>query len=300
LIGRALCQQLAAAGHQVWKLTRQRTLADSDQGVFFDALTGDLDAAKLEGLDAVIHLAGESIAQGRWTAARKQRIRDSRVNGTAALARAIAAAPRKPPVFISASAVGIYGQRGSAVLTEQSEPGAGFLADVGRAWEQAADPARQAGVRVVHPRLGVVLSPAGGALAKMLTPFKLGLGGPLGSGDQYLSWISRADVVGALLHALRSPAVQGPVNVASPTPLTNREFVKTLGRVLRRPTVLPAPGWALRLALGAFADEALLASQRVMPMVLQSTGYVFHDPHLEEALREMLNGSGRSTEGDIP
>jgi len=258
----------------------------------WDPVAGRLDPNDLEGLDAVVHLAGENIGV-RWTAARKARIRDSRIQGTRVLSEALSRT-RSQPALISASAIGIYGDRGDEVLTESSAPGPreDFLAAVGQEWENAAAPARAAGIRVVHPRFGVVLSPAGGALRKMLVPFRLGLGGRLGNGAQWMSWISIDDVAGALLHLVLNRALSGPVNVTAPGPLRNRDFTRTLGRVLSRPTLFPVPAAALRLVLGEMADYTLLPSARVLPDRLLASGYEFIHPDLETALRQMLRPDG--------
>ncbi|MCC7493051.1 MAG: TIGR01777 family oxidoreductase [Fimbriimonadaceae bacterium] len=283
LVGRALLPLLLAAGHEVVTLSRH-----SGRGrVGWDPAHGRLDPAVVTGFDAVVHLAGEPLAAGRWSAARKERIRQSRSAGTRLLAAALAAADRPPAVLVAASAVGWYGDRGDQELTEQSTPGSGFLAEVCRDWEAACDPAREAGLRVVNLRLGVVLSPAGGALAKMLPAARLGLGGPLGNGRQVVSWIALDDVIGAIYHALADPTLSGPVNLTAPTPVTNREFALRLGQVLRRPAILPAPAAALRLALGEMAD-LLLGGQRVLPAALQAAGYQFRLPDLEGALRHVL------------
>ena len=254
----------------------------------WDPEAGTLGRAALEGLEAVVHLAGENIASGGWTAARKARIRQSRVEGTALLARTLASLDRPPAVLACASAIGYYGDRGDDALTEESPPGAGFLASVCRDWEAAATPAVEAGIRVLHLRFGVVLSAAGGALAKMLGPFRMGMGGPIGSGRQYVSWIALDDVLGAISHLLSSRTLRGPVNVASPKPVTQLEFARTLGRVLGRPTVLAVPAFGMRLMFGEMATEVLLASQRLEPARLLSSGYEFRYPELEPALRHVL------------
>ncbi len=241
----------------------------------------------LEGVDAVVHLAGENIAE-RWTAAKKARIRDSRVKGTQLLCETLTRLSSPPKVLVSASAIGYYGDRGEETLTDDSPPGRGFLPEVCRAWEAATEPARQQGLRVVQLRLGVVLSVAGGALAKMLPPFRLGLGGVLGSGRQYMSWIALDDVVGTLQHAVVTDALQGPTNAVAPRAVTNQEFTKTLGKVLGRPTAMPLPAFAARLMFGEMADELLLASARVQPTKLLASGYQFRYPELAEALRHLL------------
>jgi uncharacterized protein (TIGR01777 family) len=286
LIGRALAAFLSTGGHDVVRVVRKQGRAADDE-IRWDPAAGRLDASALEGIDAVVHLAGESIAS-RWTAAKKAAIRNSRVDGTRLLAGKLAELSRPPKTLVCASAIGYYGDRGSTVLEEDAAPGGGFLAEVCREWEAAADPARQAGIRVAHPRFGVVLSPAGGALATLLTPFRLGLGGVVGSGDQYMSWIALDDVVGALHHTLMTAELAGAVNVAAPHPVTNREFTRTLGEVLSRPTILPLPAFAARLALGEMADELLLSSTRVAPARLAATGYEFRFPELENALRHLL------------
>jgi len=280
LMGSRLVRSLTEAGHEVVRLVRD---ADS-VGIPWDPRRGELDRSSLEGFDAVVYLAGESIADGRWTKEKKMRIRDSRVDGTQLLARSLSELDRPPRVFVGASAVGFYGDRGDDLLDESESSGDGFLAEVCREWEAAADPARDKGIRVVHLRFGVVLSGEGGALAKMLLPFRLGLGGVLGDGSQYMSWIALDDAVGVVFHAISRDDLQGPVNAVSPNPVTNREYTKTLGRVLRRPTVVPVPSFGARLAFGEMADELLLTSARVRPRRLLETGYDFRFAELEEAL----------------
>ena len=287
LVGSALVTQLESDGHAVTRLVRSRR-GGGEARVLWDPEAGTIDSASLEGLDAVVHLAGESIAAGRWTAARKARILESRVKGTRLLADALAGLQERPKVLISASAVGYYGDRGEESLREESASGSGFLAEVCRQWEAAAAPAAQGGIRVVHPRFAMILSTAGGALQRLLLPFRLGLGGRLGSGRQFMSWVALDDAVGAICHALTHDDLQGPVNTASPTPLRNREFTRTLGHVLRRPTVFPLPAFAARLAFGQMADELLLTSQRVVPAKLLASGYQFGFPDLESALRHVL------------
>ncbi len=296
LVGSALVPFLAAGGHEVGRLVRSPSAAATDR-IFWDAASGQVDLGAWTGSDAVVHLAGENIAAGRWTSARKERIRASRVGGTGQLCLALAGWSPRPKVFVCASAIGIYGDRGDEVLDETSPSGQGFLAEVCRDWEAAAEPARQAGVRVVHLRFGVILSPLGGALAKMLLPFRLGLGGRLGSGRQYLSWIALDDAVRAIHHALLREEVQGPVNVVAPNPASNRQFTRTLARVLWRPAFFPMPAWVARLAFGEMANELLLASTRVMPRRLQETGFRFDHPDLEEALRHLL---GQTALGNPP
>jgi uncharacterized protein len=285
LIGSALVPALRDRGHRVRRLTRSD--GSSDDAVVWDPSAGTIDAAGLEGVDAVVHLAGESV-MGRWTSAKKARIRNSRVQGTRLLSETIAGLPRPPEVMVSASATGYYGDRGNELLKEESDPGNNFLAGVCREWEAAADPARAVGVRVVHPRFGIVLSPEGGALGTTLPIFKLGGGGRIGGGRQYWPWVALDDVVGATIHALDAASLSGAVNVTVPDPSTNEEYTKTLGHVLGRPTIFPLPAPAARIALGQVADELLLASQRVEPAKLRESGYSYRYPKLEGALRHLL------------
>jgi len=290
LVGSALVAALEDGGHRVVRLVRRQPEGDGE--VRWDPAAGVLDPADLEGVDAVVHLAGESIASGPWTRERKRRIRDSRVDGTRLVASAVSAMAEPPRTLVSASAVGYYGDRGDRVLDEDAGPGEGFLAEVCQGWEAAADPARERGVRVVHPRIGMVLAADGGALAKMLLPFRLGVGGVLGPGDQYMSWIGLGDLVAVILHALGDGDLEGPVNAVAPAPVTNREFTRTLGRVLHRPTILPAPALALRLLLGEMAEELFLASTRAVPARLEGHGFTFRHPDLEGALRQQLEETG--------
>ena len=271
LIGSALRESLEADGHEVGRLPRT-----------FEA------PIDFSGTDAVVHLAGESIAHGRWTPAKKQRIEASRVHGTRQLAEQLARSASKPRVFICASAVGFYGNRLDEKLDDASSPGAGFLAAVCRKWEAAAQPAEEAGIRTVWIRSGVVLSTAGGALKQMLPPFKWGGGGMIGNGRQYMSWISLADEVGIIRFLIDAPAVGGAVNLVAPEPVTNLEFTQTLGKVLHRPTLLPLPAFAARLLFGEMADELLLGSTRVFPQRLLDAGYSFRHTHLQAALEELL------------
>lgn len=285
LIGQQLAAFLSTGGHTVRRLVR-RVDTDSDT-IFWDPAREQIEAEALEGVDAVIHLAGDNISEGRWDAAKKERILSSRVQGTAFLARTLAALARPPKVFVSASASGYYGAHDTQLLNEDSPPGHDFLADVCQQWEQAADPAR-AHMRVVHPRLGVVLTPAGGALGKMLLPFQLGLGGPIGSGRQYMSWIALDDVLRALLHCVVTESLHGPVNLVAPTPVTNAAFTHTLGKVLHRPTLLPVPAVAIRTLFGEMGDALLLSGSRIAPQRLCASGFVFQYPDLEAALRHVL------------
>jgi uncharacterized protein (TIGR01777 family) len=288
LVGTALIPALMAGGHEVIRLVRAKSRTPSKEIIGWNPEAGYIDSAGIEGLDAVVHLAGEPIASGRWNSAKKARIRDSRVQGTRLLCEALAHASRRPSVLLCASAIGFYGDRGDEVLTEASAAGSGFLADVCREWEGATDLARQNGIRVVNLRFGVILSTAGGALAKMLTPFKMGVGGVIGSGRQYMSCISIDDCIGAIQHALAADHVSGPTNIVQPGPVTNHQFTKALGKVLGRPTIFPMPAFAARLAFGEMADQLLLASARVEPQKLVASGYQFGHPDLETALGHVL------------
>jgi uncharacterized protein (TIGR01777 family) len=281
LVGSALLPRLRRAGHEVAPLSRERRA-----GIFWNPASGEVDLRALERFGtpgALIHLAGENIAAHRWSADQKRRIRDSRVAATEKLLRTI-----QPPVFIGASATGIYGDRGDEVLGERSSPGEGFLSDVAVAWENAAAPLRAADSRVVHLRFGMILADEGGALAKMLPIFRAGLGGPLGPGTQWMSWIAMADVLSVIEFALASPNVEGPLNTVAPNPVTNREFTRSLGSALGRPALLPAPAFALRLAFGEMADALLLSSQRALPEKLLSLGFKFDLPDLKSALKAIL------------
>lgn len=287
LVGTALIPVLAAGGHTVRRLVRGAPrLSEGEIG--WDPEGGRLQPADLEQIDAVIHLAGESIASGRWTEEKRKRIRNSRVESTRLLADTLARMNRPPKMFLCASAVGYYGDRENEVLTENAAPGQGFLADTCRQWEGAAEPARKSAVRVANLRFGVVLSPQGGALRQMLPLFRFGLGGRLGSGHQYWSWIGIDDCAAAIHHVLTHDDLAGPVNLTAPDPVTNRQFTAILAKVLRRPALVPAPTAALRLALGAMADELLLASARAVPDRLLKSGYEFRHADLELALRHLL------------
>jgi uncharacterized protein (TIGR01777 family) len=294
LVGTALVAALEAEGHAVCRVVR-RPASDSRYEIAWDPEAGHIDGAGLAAADAVVHLAGENLAAKRWTESFKQKIRDSRVRGTRLLSDSLATPTTKPSVLVSASAVGYYGDRGDEVVDESSAPGTGFLADVCREWEAATHGARDAGVRVVNLRTGVVLSSEGGALAKMLAPFKLGVGGMIGTGRQYLSWITLDDLVAVIEFALRTKSLAGPANAVSPNPVTNEEFTKTLGRVLGRPTALPMPAFAARLAFGEMADEMLLGGARVEPQALISAGFSFQFPVLEGALRHLLGKPGTAS-----
>jgi uncharacterized protein (TIGR01777 family) len=286
LIGTSLVEELTRRGHRIRPMVRRPA---GPGEISWDPAGGRLNPADLEGVDQVVHLAGEPVG-ARWTSGRKARIRDSRVNGTRLLSETLARLGQPPVVLVAASAVGIYGNRGSEPLSEESSPGdpSNFLVSVAREWEAAAEPARAARIRVVHARFGVVLSPKGGALKKMLPPFRLGLGGRIGSGSQWMSWISLADAVGAILHALSTPMLRGAVNATAPDPVTNRDFTRILARVLGRPAPFPIPAAALRLVLGEMADSTLLISARVLPSRLLQSEYRFRHPDLESALRHVL------------
>lgn len=296
LVGKALSKSLKGQGHNVVRLVRGKSTGaregggggEGDGEIHWSPETGELDAGRLEGVDAVVNLSGENVGAGRWTAKRREAILRSRVDATRTLVGAIQRMKRKPGVFVSASAVGFYGDRGDEELSEASVIGQGFLPEVCLVWETHAEGAARVGVRTVLMRFGVVLSAEGGALAKMLPVFRLGLGGKLGDGKQWMSWVSMEDVVGALEHAVKDTRVAGAVNVVAPAAVTNAEFTRTLGQVLRRPAGLAVPAGLLRLVLGEMADAALLASAKAVPMRLVETGYRFKHAKLEAALRAAL------------
>ena len=288
-IGTALLPALRAAGAQITRLVRPTSRRSSqDEATIAWDPEQPISASSVSGFDAVIHLAGDSIV-GRWTPEKKKSIRDSRVTGTNNLAQALAQANLKPAVFVCSSAIGYYGNRGDEVLTEESQPGQGFLPDVCREWEQATRTAADAGIRTVQIRTGVVLSPKGGALAEMIIPFKIGVGGRIGSGKQWMSWIDVDDMVGGILHVLNTEGIRGPVNFVAPNPVTNREFTKTLASVLSRPAIFPLPALMVRLAFGEMGETVLLGSQRVQPSQLVSSGYSFHFKSLQPALKNALS-----------
>jgi uncharacterized protein (TIGR01777 family) len=284
LLGRQLSAFLEAGGHRVRRLVR-RVRPPGARDIYWDPERGEIETSELEGLDAVIHLAGEGVADGRWTEERRRRIRASRVDGTRLLAQSLVELQRPPRTLVCASAIGIYGDRGDAWVDVASKPGGGFLAEVVEAWEAAAQPARAHGVRVVQLRFGMLLSARGGALGRMLPAFRLGLGGPLGSGGQFVSWLSLEDALSLVLQALRDERMAGPLDAVSPRPVTQRELAATLGRVLGRPARMPMPGALLRGALGQMAQEMLLGSTRVRPSTLESLDFAFEHPDLESALR---------------
>lgn len=287
LVGTALVKRLKSKGHAIVRLTRPSPSATIDD-ITWNPDNNWIDAERLNGFDAVIHLAGESIADGRWTAAKKERIRNSRVQGTTLLAEALARLTKPPRTLIAASAIGFYGERGQESMVESNEPGHSFLADVCKAWEMSTEPAAKKGIRVVNLRLGVILAKEGGALKTMMPPFKMGVGGKLGSGKQYMSWVALDDVLGIIELALENETIHGPVNTVAPNAVTNLEFTKALGRALSRPTIFPMPAFAAKLAFGEMADELLLASTRVEPAVLNKAGYQFKYPELDGALRTLL------------
>jgi uncharacterized protein (TIGR01777 family) len=287
LVGKALIHSLTAGGHDIVRLVRGRPAGAAE--VEWHPNHGRLDAAALEGFDAVVHLAGESIASGRWSDEKKRAIRDSRVKGTTLLSDALARLSRPPSVFVSASAIGYYGNRGDELLTETSAPGRDFLSSVCVEWEQATKAAIEKGIRTVHARFGIILDKNEGALAKMLTPFRMGIGGRIGDGKQWMSWIAIEDVVEGLKFLIQDGSISGPVNFVAPNAVTNAEFTKVLGRVLSKPTLFPVPAFGVRIAFGEMADALLLSSQRVKPGVLQHFAY----PTLEAALRHILDADKR-------
>jgi uncharacterized protein len=285
LVGSALVPALRDAGAEVLRAVRRPASAADE--VRWDVASGEVRSTAP--LDAVVHLAGSNLSSGRWTPRRKQEIEHSRVEPTRTLSERLARRTPPPRVLVCASAIGYYGDCGDRVLTESSPPGNGFLPEVAERWERACDPARKAGIRVVHLRSGMILSNAGGTLPALLPAFRLGLGGPMGGGRQFWSWIARADVLGVIRRSIDDASLEGAVNVVSPEPLRQAEFARALGRVLHRPTVLPAPAFALRLLLGEMADALVLASARVVPERLRSIGYGWQHPHLEGALRHALS-----------
>ena len=283
MVGRALATALLADGHDVVPLVR-----DNADGIHWTPATGEFDQEKMGDVDVLVHLAGENIAQGRWTKAKKERIRSSRTDATRLLCESLAKMKSGPRTMISASAIGIYGDRGDEVLDEDAAPGEGFLPDVCRNWESATQVVVDAGMRVVNLRLGMVLSRAGGALKPMLLPFKLGLGGRMGSGRQYWSWITLTDAVRVIQFTIDTPTLSGPVNAVTPVAVTNLEFTKALGKAIRRPTIFPRPGPAARMVLGQMADGLILASARVVPRKLEEAGFKFSHSQLDDALQHVL------------
>jgi uncharacterized protein (TIGR01777 family) len=292
LVGAALTKDLRTEGHTVLHLVRNTSEVSSEQ-IRWDPLSAQVDVSALEGADVVVHLSGASISDGRWTPARKEILRSSRLDSTRVLVDSLARLHQKPRVFVSASAVGYYGNRGDEILTESSAPGNDFLSLLARDWEAEAIRAAQSGMRTVILRFGVILSPEGGALPQMIRPFKFGAGGRLGSGRQWMSWIALEDVISIVRFIIANTQINGPVNVIAPKPVQNAEFALIVGHTLHRPAVLPAPAFALRLAFGEMADALLLASQRVRPVKLLAAGYSFHFEDLEPALRAILVRSAR-------
>jgi uncharacterized protein (TIGR01777 family) len=288
LVGKALVRSLTGDGHEVIRLVRGDHALGSPE-VGWQPQQGRIDVEHLEGIHGVVHLAGENIASGRWSAEKKKAIRESRVKGTALLSDALAQLSRPPSVFLSASAIGYYGDRGDESLTEKSAPGKDFLSSVCVEWEEATRPAVEKGIRTVYTRFGIILDPNEGALGKMLPPFRMGVGGRVGDGKQWMSWIALNDVVNGLKFLIEDELVQGPVNFVAPEPVKNTEFTATLGRVLKRPTFFPIPAFGARLAFGEMADALLLSSQRVEPSVLEDKGFLFTWPTLEPALRHLIH-----------
>jgi len=286
LIGTALKSALERAGHRVVPMVRSQASGDA---IHWDPDRGEIDAGGLEGVGAVVHLAGEGIGARRWNEAHKAKVKASRTSGTTLLAETLAKLNHAPKVLVSGSAVGYYGDRGDEVLTESSRPGSDFLADVCTAWEAAAAPAREAGIRVAHIRTGIVLSGRGGVLPRMIMPFKFGVGGKLASGRQWMSWISLEDEVGAIVHLLGHNDLAGAFNLTAPNPVTNADMTKAIGSALHRPTLLPVPAFALKAVLGPeMAAELLLVSQRALPTRLLDSGFTFANPELGDALRVAL------------
>jgi uncharacterized protein (TIGR01777 family) len=286
LVGKALISELNKDKHEIVSLVRHASAGASE--IEWHPNQGSIDSERVSGFDVVVHLAGESIASGRWTDEKKRKIRESRVNGTTLLSRALARSTKPPAVFISASAIGYYGNRANELLDEKSAPGNDFLAEVCVAWERATGEAEARGVRTVHTRFGIILDQEGGALAKMLTPFRMGVGGRIGDGKQWMSWIALADVIQGLKLVIEHSSITGPVNFVAPNPVTNSEFTKSLGDALSRPTLFPMPSFAARLAFGEMADALLLSSAKVEPKRLQESGYRFEFENLQPALAAIL------------
>ncbi len=285
LIGKNLIPSLNADGHDIVRLVRRKPAAGE---VEWHPDQGRIDAQHLEGIDVVIHFAGENIGTGRWTDQKKRSILESRIKGTSLLSETVASLSQPPSVFLTASAIGYYGDRGDELLTEKSAAGQGFLPTVCIEWEKAAKPAAEKGIRTVYMRFGIILDPNEGALSRMLTPFRLGIGGKVADGRQWMSWIALSDVINGIKFLIADKALDGPVNLVTPNPVTNAEFTKTLGRVLSRPTIFPIPAFAARLAFGEMGDALLLSSQRVEPSVLKDRGFQFKWPALEPALKNLL------------
>jgi uncharacterized protein len=287
-IGTALCKAFATTNTPVYHLSRTNSSSSDTRSIPWNPTEGKLDPKSIEYFDVVINLAGESIS-GRWTNAKKKAILDSRLAATSLLAKTLALLQHPPKVFLNASAIGYYGNRADEILTETSPPGNDFLADVCKQWESATEPAAKNGIRTVLLRTGIVLSTQGGALKKMLLPFKLALGGNLGSGTQYMSWITMEDLVGAIFHLIQDKRCHGPFNLTCPDPVPNATFTKTLGGILNRPTFFSQPPWLIKLILGEMGEKLLLASTRATPKKLLENGYLFLYPELNEALRHLLS-----------
>ncbi len=285
LIGQALESRLAGQGHEVLCIVRRPARTND---LLWDTVQGLAQPERLENCQAVVHLAGENVADGRWTEEKKARIRDSRVQGTTSLCRSLAQLKTPPAVLVSGSAIGFYGNRGEEVLTEDSPAGNGFFPELCQQWEASTQLAEDKGIRVAHLRIGIVLSETGGALGKMLTPFKFGLGGKIGDGAQYMSWIALEDLLAAIEHIIAHREMRGPVNGTAPNPVTNNDFTERLGQALHRPTIFSVPAFAARLAFGEMADEALLAGARVMPTRLLASGFQFKYPELAPALKKLV------------
>lgn len=289
LVGTHLIPTLEAKGHEIYKLSR--SAAKNANEIQWDAAKGfaETEHAKLENLDAVIHLAGENVGEGSWTDEKKRRIRESRIVGTRKLVEAFSKTQNPPKIFVSASAIGFYGNRGDEILTEESAAGEGFFPQICSEWETESARAADFGARVVMPRIGIVLTKDGGAIEKMLTPFKFGVGGTIGSGDQWMSWIALEDLIGVIHFALENENLSGAVNAVAPHPVTNEEFTNTLGKVIHRPTILPIPAFGIKLLFGEMGETLLLEGARVLPEKLEKLGFEFEFPRLEEALKFILN-----------
>lgn len=289
-IGSELLSCLRGRGHEVVRIVRSESQMTSD-AILWDPQHHELTPKDFEGFDVLINLAGENVSEGRWTEEKKRKIKDSRLLGTRILCEMVTRLQSPPRLLISASAIGYYGSRGDQFLTEKSPPGKGFLAEVCKKWEAVTEPATIRGIQVVQLRIGVVLSPKGGALKKMLMPFKLGLGGVIGSGNQWVSWISMDDLMGVFLHIIGHSEIHGPVNAVAPNPVTNRKLTEEIGAILRRPTIFPVPEFLVRMMFGEMGEELLLSSTRVVPEVLNNTGYTFLYPELKDALAYMIEKS---------